>query len=425
MIKKERYQTRNGAFVSGRKIAVKGIVLHSYGCPQPDPAVLAERWDSPDATACVHAHIGKEDVIVTLPCEEERGRAVRGWHVGKGANGSGNDTHLSAEMTEPASLRYVGGSKWVELGDGSNTKAHVLATYKNAVDLFAQWCSYHGLDPLEDGVILSHREASAYGIASNHGDVEHIWSHFGLTMNRFRKDIQAAMEGGSVDFGSAVEITDTSGQHINPLEGIVTVRYAGEDGLNVRRGPAYDAAVAFISKAGDEFIVTGVSADEKWYRTDSGLYISAVPAYVSFKDASVQKEPAADAGYYRVRLAWDRPDSQIAACKVKRNAVELCRQNCGYKVYDSFGKEIYPCIEKRTIPMTIRVKVSDLRIRKGPGITYDYHKKDGKALLTGKGKFTIVKVEDGAGAKQWGLLMAYQDAENGWVALDDTYVDIL
>ena len=41
---------------------------------------------------------------------------------------------------------------------------------------------------------------------------------------------------------------------------------------------------------------------------------------------------------------------------------------------------------------------------KGPGTTYDYHKKAGKPVYTGKGQFTIVRVSDGPGAKQWGLL---------------------
>lgn len=40
-------------------------------------------------------------------------------------------------MTEPATIKYVGGSTWIETGDGSNTKRHVLATYANAVQVFA------------------------------------------------------------------------------------------------------------------------------------------------------------------------------------------------------------------------------------------------------------------------------------------------
>ena len=327
-------------------------------------------------------------------------------------------------MTEPATIKYAGGSSWIELGDGSNTKAHVLATYKNAVDLYAAWCCRHGLDPLADGVILSHREAHARGIASNHGDVEHIWLRFGLSMDQFRRDVKAAMQGGSVDFGGNVAVTDTSGQQVNSLDGTVTVIYTGEDGLNLRKAPAYTAAVAAVAKAGDKYAVTGISADEKWYRLDSGLYVSAVPSYVSFKATEAQKESTAGSGYYRVRTSWNKPDSQIGAFKDRENAVELCRQNSGYRVYDPDGKEIYPCMDAPVLPMLVSVKIGDLRIRKGPGTTYDYHKKAGKPVYTGKGQFTIVKFSDGPGAKLWGLLKSYQAEEDGWISLDEEYVDL-
>lgn len=422
MIRKTDYQTKNRAYQDGKEIQVKGIVLHSYGTPQPDPNVLAERWDSPNANACVHAHIGKDETIITLPCEEKKGKAARGWHGGSGKNGSVNNTHLSAEMTEPSTIKYVGGSNWIELGDGSNTKAHVLATYKNAVDLYAAWCCQHGLDPLADGVILSHREAHARGIASNHGDVEHIWLRFGLSMDQFRKDVKAAMRGGSVDFGGDVAVTDTSGQRVARLDGTVTVIYAGEDGLNLRKAPAYTAAVAAVATAGDKYAVTGISADEKWYRLDSGLYVSAVPSYVRFKASEAQKESTAGTGYYHVRTAWDEPASQIGAFKAQKNAVELCRQNSGYRVYDPDGKEIYPCADTPVMPMMVSVRIDDLRIRKGPGTTYDYHKKAGKPVYTGKGQFTIVGVSDGPGAKRWGLLKTYQENKDGWISLDDDYV---
>lgn len=340
MKKTLRYQTRNGAYVCGRQIAVKGIVLHSYGCAQPDPRVLAERWDSPSAGACVHAHIGKDEGIITLPCEEEKGRAARGWHCGIGTSGSANNTCLSAEMTEPATIRYVGGSNWIELGDGSNTKAHVFATYKNAVELFAEWCGYHGLNPLADGVILSHREAHARGIASNHGDVEHIWSRFGLTMGQFRKDVRAAMDGEDIKAEVMPPVTSTASQKVNPLFGIVTVIYDGEDGLNLRTAPDYTAEISEIVDAGRVFNVVGISEDEKWYKLEDGRFVSAVPSYVKFRATQEQKESTAGTGYYRVRESWDKPASQIGAFKKKENALNLCRQNPGYKVYNPLGEEV-------------------------------------------------------------------------------------
>lgn len=411
------YQTKNGAYTCGRTIAVKGAMLHSYGCAQPDPNVLAKKWDSPSAGACVHVHIGKDVCIDTLPCTEKSGTARRGWHAG----GAANNTHISAEMTEPSTIKYIGGSNWIELGDGSNTKAHVLATYKNAVGVFAQWCKFHGLDPLSDGVIVSHKEGHSRGVASNHGDVEHIWRQFGLTMNQFRQDVKSAMGGIGVDFGGAVDVTDTSGQRINPLDGVVMVTYSGEDGLNIRKAPDYKAKVAQVAHAGDRFTVNGISQDEKWYGLQDGGFVSAVPAYVSFKATPAQKESTEGTGYYRVRQSWDNSKSQIGAFKAKENAVELCKQNSGYKVYDPDGKEIYPCIFSRKVPFLYQVNVSDIKIRKGAGVTFDYHKRDGKAIYTGVGRFTIVKVSDGPGAKQWGLLKSYAETKDGWIPLDEQY----
>lgn len=415
-----KYQTKNGAYTCGRTINVKGAMIHSYGCPQPDPNVLANKWNSPSAGACVHEHIGKDEVIITLPCNEAKGTARRGWHAG----GAANNTHLSAEMTEPSTIKYTGGSNWIELADGSNTKAHVLATYRNAVAEFAEWCTLHGLDPMADGVIISHSEGCKRGVASNHGDVEHIWRKFGLTMAQFRKDIKAAMSGTGVDFGGNVVVTDTSKQKVNALAGTVTVIYEGEDGLNIRKAPSYDADVQEIVHDGT-YTVVGISADEKWYKLQSGGFITAIPSYVTFKATEEQKQSTAGTGYYRVRKAWNQADTQIGAFKAKENAIELCKQNSGYKVFDNSGNEVYPCTAAKDEVAKVKVNIEDLRIRKGPGTTYDYHKKNGKAVYTGTGVFTIVRTAEGPGAKMWGLLKSYEKNADGWISLDEEYVDIL
>ena len=51
------------------------------------------------------------------------------------------------------------------------------------------------LDPLGDGVIVSHKEGHKRGIASNHGDPEHLWKQLGMgyTMDTFRKAVKNAM----------------------------------------------------------------------------------------------------------------------------------------------------------------------------------------------------------------------------------------
>ena len=183
---KQNYLTQSGCYKAGKRITVKGLMIHSVGCPQPKADVFLKNWNRADANACVHAIVEPDgDVYQLLPWD------FRGWHCG----GSANNTHIGVEMTEPSTIKYAGGANCTETGDGENTKAHVLATYKYAVELFAFLCHQFGLDPMADGVVISHSEGCRRGIASNHGDVEHLWSKFGLTMEQFRKDIKVAMEG--------------------------------------------------------------------------------------------------------------------------------------------------------------------------------------------------------------------------------------
>lgn len=410
---------------SGKEIDVKGIMLHSVGCPQPKPEVFANIWKT-STNACVHSVLGVEPyAIQCLPTFPERKKARRGWHGASGKNGSVNNTHLSLEMTEPATIKYTGGASWVETGDGSNTKRHVLATYANAVQLFAMWCKEFNLDPLADGVIISHHEGNLRGVASNHGDVEHIWKKFGLTMNQFRQDVKSAMQGIEVTTVPTDLVDnssdDTSNQSVNTLNGTVTITYKGKDGINIRTAPSITSKVNTVAKAGDVFTVVGISKDEKWYKLKSGLFVTTIPDYVSFKATPEQKASTSGTGYYRVRKSWDKSNTQIGAFKDVNNAIELCKQNSGYKVFDNDGKEVYPLVTNTSKEFKFEVTIPDLRIRKGAGTTYDYWKKNGSAVYTGKGVFTIVKTKDGQGAKQWGLLKSYADKENGWIALDEAF----
>lgn len=179
--------TDNPCFRRGRKITVKGLMLHSVGCPQPSAEVFVRKWNRPEASrACVHAFIdgntGK--VYQTLPWDH------RGWHGG----GSSNNTHIGVEMCEPACIKYTGGASFT-CSDRESALAMVKRTYDTAVELFAFLCGQFSLDPLADGVIVSHKEGHARGIASGHGDPDHLWLGLqsGYTMDGFRRDVNAAM----------------------------------------------------------------------------------------------------------------------------------------------------------------------------------------------------------------------------------------
>ena len=54
----EHFLTKNPCYTAGRKITVRGLMLHSVGCPQPNAQVFVRSWNRADfRDACVHAFI--------------------------------------------------------------------------------------------------------------------------------------------------------------------------------------------------------------------------------------------------------------------------------------------------------------------------------------------------------------------------------
>lgn len=178
--------TKNPCYKAGKTIKVKGIMLHSVGCPQPSAMSFIKSWDTSNASVCVHSFIDGEtgEVYQTLPWNH------RGWHCG----GSANGTHISIEMCEPDCIKYTSGANFT-CSDKNKAKNTLKTTYNSAVSIFAYLCKEYDLDPLQDGVIISHEEGYKRGVASNHADPTHLWSKLGTgyTMDGFRKDVKAAM----------------------------------------------------------------------------------------------------------------------------------------------------------------------------------------------------------------------------------------
>lgn len=92
----------------------------------------------------------------------------------------------------------------------------------------------------------------------------------------------------------------------------------------------------------------------------------------------------------------------------------------GYTM-DGFRKDvsvkmgnITPDPKPSNVPYIVRITVSSLNIRKGPGTnTATYNK------FIAPGAYTIVRESTGPGSTNgWGLLKAYEAGQNGWIALD-------
>ena len=495
--------TKNPCYTAGRKITVKGLMLHSVGCPQPKASVFINSWNSPSYNnACVHGFIDGNDgtVYQTLPWNH------RGWHCGSGSKGSGNNTHIGVEMCEPACIKYTSGSNFT-CSDKATAKAVAKRTYEAAVELFAMLCKQYNLNPTADGVIISHREGHSRGIASNHGDPEHLWNGLGMgyTMDGFRKAVKAAMNGS----GSSGGGTGTSGLQASALKNLFEAdviakvgplftadqkasgilasvslaQFILESGYgkselaqnanncfgmkkslsgNTWGGSSWDGTSIYTKKTQEyeNGAYVTVTADFRKYPSveksiaDHSAYLlgakngtklrydglkgcmdykkaaqiikdggyATSPTYVENLCSIIEKwkltqYDVANAGtaevWYRVRKTWADAASQKGAFHSLANAKKCADENAGYSVFDESGKNLYTGKQTVFQPYLVKVAISDLRIRKGPGTN---KAKTGK--YTGAGVFTIVEEADGPGASKWGLLKAYQKNRDGWISLD-------
>lgn len=177
--------TENACYKAGRKIKVKGIMVHSTGANNP----WLKRYVGPDdgklgknqynnhwntyhpggREVCVHGFIGKlaDGSIATyqtLPWDH------RGWHAG----GSANDTHIGFEICE----------------DGLTDYTYFQKVYREAVELCAFLCKEYGLTEQN---IICHSEGYKQGVASNHGDVMHWFPKHGKSMDTFRAEVKALL----------------------------------------------------------------------------------------------------------------------------------------------------------------------------------------------------------------------------------------
>ena len=434
---------KNPCYTAGRKITVKGLMLHSVGCPQPKASAFISSWNSPShGGSCVHGFIDGNDgtVYQTLPWNH------RGWHCGSGSNGSGNNTYIGVEMCEPACIRYTSGSNFT-CSDTATAKAVAKRTYETAVELFAMLCEKYGLDPLADGVIISHREGCARGIASNHGDPEHLWIQLGMgyTMDGFRKAVRAAMDEGGTDgytavMGEAVATAEQMRSYIRSKNPAVVPSVLDMIPLYLSEGEAEGVR-------GD--IAFAQSCLETGNFTFSGSAV--ILSQNNFCGLGVTQKG-------KTGLSFDTPQLGIRAQVQHLKAyasTEALKNVCidprfkyvtkgcapyvewlgqkenpkgkGWAAGEKYGEKILSILKAVTdegkvqfmesltlsAPYVVRVTIPDLNIRRGPGTGYA---KTGK--YTGIGNFTIVEEADGKGASRWGLLKAYQDKRDGWISLD-------
>ena len=214
--------TENACYKAGRKITVKGIMVHSTGANNPwlkryvgpDDGLLGKNqynnhWNTHHPggrEVCVHGFIGKlaDGTIATyqtLPWDH------RGWHAG----GSANNTHIGFEICE----------------DGLADGAYFAKVYKEAVELCVYLCKIYGLTEQN---IICHSEGYRKGIASNHGDVMHWFPKHGKSMDTFRADVKLLLNAPAEPEAPKAEPTPSTEYPEKLTTGYYRVRKEWKDG---------------------------------------------------------------------------------------------------------------------------------------------------------------------------------------------------
>lgn len=178
-------------------INLKGLCLHSVGCPQPRADVFAKNFNSPNARASIHGCLEPGRFIEMAPIYKQKGRVKKCYHVGSGPKGSRNSTHIGIEMTEPSTIKYTGGASFIDLNP-EKTREHIIGVTQTAAEVFADLCIFHNI-PVNESTITTHRQSCLDGLGGNHGDPEHIWKVIGYTLKDFRRDVQAHIDAKKGD----------------------------------------------------------------------------------------------------------------------------------------------------------------------------------------------------------------------------------
>lgn len=193
---KKNFLTQNDCYKKGNKINAKGLQLHTIGTAQNSANSLASYWNQPGISACVHYCIDAEKegtVFQFLPDN------YRSWADG----GFGNGNLITVELMESDYMKYTNGANFT-ITNKTKFIADITRAYNTAVEFFAYKCKEYGWDPQEkmsNGLyrVSSHDEGRRLGLSTSHVDPSHLWGHIGKTMDVFRAEVKAKMNGVAVE----------------------------------------------------------------------------------------------------------------------------------------------------------------------------------------------------------------------------------
>ena len=343
-------QTNSTCYKGTSTMEVKGVLWHSTGANNPNikryvqPSendtnykTLLQKiggnpakndWNHIEMQAGLNAWIGKladgtVATVQTMPWD------YRPWGCGSGSRGSCNSGWIQFEICE----------------DALNDKNYFEQVYQEACELTAFLCKKFNLNPkgsvsfggVKVPVILCHQDSYQLGLGSNHADVYHWFSKFGKNMNTVRADVTAILNGTA----SAPGVIEASNIKVITTDGILRRGDSGTAIVELQKNLISLGYSVGPDGADGDFGNNTLSA-VKQFQEDHGLDNDGEVGPMT-KEAILKALKNIDKDQvYRVRAAWNKPDTQKGAFTDLDSAKKLCdAYGSSYSVFNSVGKVVY------------------------------------------------------------------------------------
>ncbi len=349
-----------------RKMAVKGILWHSTGANNPtlkryvqpddnDPnrkALLdkigvnpnGNDWNHMAIEAGLNAWVGQladgtVAAVQTMPWD------YAPWGCGAGPKGSCNNGWIQFEICE----------------DNLNNSGYFQKAYTEACELTAYLCKLYNIDPkgkvyfngIQVPTILCHADSNALGLGTNHGDVYHWFNKYGRTMDTVRNDVARLLQG-SGNVTPSINPTPTPTPNPQPSYNRQEIG-KGDSGSDVeylqKSLISLGYSVGTYGADGDFGSATHKAVVK--FQQDKNLDPDGIvgpSTWAALEIALKSSTPVADE-VYRVRKAWNQPNTQAGAFKDLNNAKKMVDAlGKEYHVYNSKGIEVYPAATASAAP---------------------------------------------------------------------------
>lgn len=226
--------TKFKRYGEARSQQLDSVQVHSIGTAQNTAKAVRDSMDQYNPGGIVHAVVDAETeglVLELLPDE----------NVAWADAGYGNQHSYTFEIAESDYMKYQAGSASYVITDEKKFLEDIRRGYRNAVEFAAYKCAQLGIHPmtkLSNGIyaLYSHDEGRLAGVSSAHVDPTHVWVKIGKTMDDFRREVAAAMDGQGSEEPEKLETSyvvqaGAFAQKANAQRLVDTLKKAGFDAI--------------------------------------------------------------------------------------------------------------------------------------------------------------------------------------------------